>query len=56
MWEEVLKGKWQQDLQDVEQRRNDLLSEHQKMQNRSQKTAESTGQKEAVSEERGQVG
>ena len=31
------KEKWQQELQDIEQRRNDLLPEHQQMQKRSQK-------------------
>ena len=31
------KEKWRQELQDIEQRRNDLLPEHQKMQKLSQK-------------------
>ena len=31
------RGKWQQEVQEIEQRRNDLLQEHQKMQKRSQK-------------------
>ena len=31
------KERWQQELQEIEQKRNDLLSEHQKMQKRSQK-------------------
>ena len=34
---DMLKEKWQQELQDIEQRRNDLLPEHQKTQKRSQK-------------------
>ena len=34
---EMLKEKWQQALQDIEQTRNDLMPEHQKMQKRSQK-------------------
>ena len=36
-----LKEEWQQELQDVEQRRNDLLPEHQKCRNIS-KVTEST--------------
>ena len=35
--QETLREKWQQELQDIEQRRNDLLPEHQQMQMRSPK-------------------
>ena len=35
--QEMFKERWQQELQDIEQRRNDLLREHQKLQKRWQK-------------------
>ena len=37
MWRYVLKEKWHQELQDIEQRRSDLLPGHGRMQKRSQK-------------------
>ena len=45
---------WQQELKDTEQRRNDLLPEHQKMQKKVAEVAEVLGQE--VPEERGQMG
>ena len=54
---DLLKEKWQQELQDIEQRRNDLLPEHQQTQKRSQKLQSlKKKQKEAVQEELGPVG
>ena len=53
---DVLKEKWQQELQDKEHRRNDLLPEHQKVAEEVAQVAESTGQKETVPEELGQMG
>ena len=35
--QELLKEKWQQELQDIEQRRNDFMPQHQKTQKRSHK-------------------
>ena len=52
----MLKETWQQELQEIEQRRNDLLPEHQKMQKRSKKAGEPTRLKETVPEGFGQVG
>ena len=44
------KERWQQELQEIEQKRNDLLPEHQKMQKRSQKLHSLQDKKEEVSE------
>ena len=46
----------QQELQDIEERRNDLLLEHQKMQERSQKLQSLQDRKEAVLGGFGQMG
>ena len=54
--EDVLKEKWQQELQDVEQRRNGSLSKVSTDAEEVEKGAESTVQPEAVPEELGQVG
>ena len=49
------KEKWQQELQDVEEKRIDVLLEHRRMQKRAQKVAKFAGQKEAVPEGRSEM-
>ena len=53
--QDMLEETWHQELQDTEQRRNDLLPGASKDAVEVAKVAESTGRKEAVPEERGQM-